>query len=100
MLTDRSTGFSVGNNGSRHTESVNVAIKQDVYALCWRGCRILEEDRGMDPILKRTQRKREGERNAFKATVTFKMLMIYKKTHRDTCLLLEGQTLDREALLL
>jgi len=60
MLTDRSTGFSVGNNG--HTESVNLAIKQDVYALCWRGCRIiLEEDRFMDAILKQTQRKRWRE---------------------------------------
>lgn len=92
MLTDRSTGFSVGKKGSRHIESVNVTIKQDAYALCWRGCRILEEDRCMDAILKLTQRK--------KATVIFTMVRIYKKTHRDTCLLLEGQTLDQEAPLL
>lgn len=98
MLTDRSTGFSVGKKGSRHIESVNVAIKQDVYALCWRGCRILEEDRCTDAILKQTQRV--TERTALKATVTFTIVRIYKKTHRDTCLLLEGQTLDQEAPLL
>lgn len=48
----------------------------------------------------KTDSKKEMERTALKATVTFKMLVIYKKTHRDTCLLLEGQILDREVLLL